>query len=298
MRILCSMQRAGADCSYLVSTQSQYWRRAKNIPPEPAALPSPRTAWTAGRWVLSEWCRRHNHLAATATKASPSVGTRVVFLGDSILENWELKPSHASAVRSALAQHWPLVLAQGGDQTQHLLWHLEHAWLTRAIATDPLVTFVPHIGTNNIGNYIGPGPAHSPAETHRGLVAVATHLLQRTRGRVLLTSLLPRGDVPRAWLTGAWLCVARCNDATRARRAFGPAIERVNRLLQQSVLTLAREYPGRIGHADCSADFRNASDALDVRRDLMPDGVHPTATGSALLAACFARALVRLGWHG
>ena len=54
-------------CRTLVSSQERYWSRRSPLSPpaERAATASPRTAWTAGRWVLTNWCHRHNQAVKT-----------------------------------------------------------------------------------------------------------------------------------------------------------------------------------------------------------------------------------------
>lgn len=148
-------------CATLVSSQERYWARHTPLAPpeERAATASPRTAWTAGRWVLSNWCRRHVQATAVAERhPRDHPAPRVVLLGDSIFEALALNTSHAAVLGRTIGERWPspLVLAVGGDQTQHLLWRLQNGELSAAMASDPAVLFVLHIGTNNLGNYMGP----------------------------------------------------------------------------------------------------------------------------------------------
>lgn len=269
------------DCKALVVSQQPFWRRSKkklSPPPERAAVPSPRTAWTSGQWVLSNWCKRHSRgVADAANYRETPAGSRgqLLLLGDSIFELL-LNRTVERVLDRALGTAWPrpLVFAQGGDQTQHVLWRLQHGQLSRAMAADPRLTFVLHVGTNNLGYHMGPGPVHSPEETRAGVVAVASWLLRRSRGRVLLTSLLPRADEPRPWVTGPWLCPRGCNST----RSFVPAVATTNAGIRASADELGRAFAGRLGFADCAADFRVA--------EYSEDGVSPHRATAASCMAC------------
>ena len=96
----------------------------------------------------------------------------------------------ANRSTSARPARQPLVLAIAGDQTQHVLWRLQHGELPRGLASDATVVFSLMIGTNNLGHPHG----HSVNETARGVAAVCRLILRRAKGRVLLNALLPRGD--------------------------------------------------------------------------------------------------------
>ena len=281
-------------CQELVASQARYWdRKAPLRPPaELATLPSPRTAWTAGRWTLANWCRRHMAHAARSRRYRAGEA-RLALVGDSILEQLEINASFANAL-DRLPAEWrrPLHLAIGGDQTQHCLWRLRDGELSASMAADAALVYVVHVGTNNIGNYMGPGPTHSPAETHDGVMGLVRYLLGAAKGRVLLTAILPRTDAPRQWLTGEWLCPAGGCDAPgpAARpRTFARAIDDANARIAASAVELAREHPRRLAYADCGR-------AVWARPELVPDGVHPGLDGMTAFFTCALHAMRRAGF--
>ena len=73
------------------------------------------------------------------------------------------------------------------------MWRLAHGELTAELAADAQLSFAMLIGTNNLGH------GHLPDETHAGIVAAASALLNRTRGRLLLLRAEDFfADVPKA----------------------------------------------------------------------------------------------------
>ena len=230
-------------------------------------------------------------------------------------------------LREGLGARWPspLVLGIAGDQTQHLLWRLENGEASAAMATDPHMLCALLIGTNNLGF------GQRPAEAAAGVLAVVSWLLRRTAGRVLVMASLPRGD--GAWRLRA-LCPASCRDGCttaassssvtrppacsefvkgrlrwrcvcdggrRPRRSFMPAVARLNELVRVSVEALrtrdGTSAAGRLGYVDCGSPFvgpTTSSGTTTVRRALMPDALHPNASGHALLGSCITTALQRL----
>eukprot|EP00593_Proboscia_inermis_P017201 CAMPEP_0171307900 /NCGR_PEP_ID=MMETSP0816-20121228/17963_1 /TAXON_ID=420281 /ORGANISM="Proboscia inermis, Strain CCAP1064/1" /LENGTH=215 /DNA_ID=CAMNT_0011790397 /DNA_START=14 /DNA_END=661 /DNA_ORIENTATION=+ len=182
----------------------------------------------------------------------------------------------------------PLVLAIGGDQTQHLLWRLQHGELLDGIVQDDSL-FIMLIGTNNIGSGSLPEP------TARGVIAVAEYILQRfDTGRLLLLQLLPRGDNQRLKKK----CPPQCqDDGTTPLESFMPYIRKVNDITKGEVQKL-RTIHGqeRIDLVDCGSLFVKENDlegtgsvnmqTVHVKKGLMPDFLHPNAKGQRLLAQC------------
>lgn len=247
----------------------------------------------------------------------------LILLGDSITESWSgtglgVSKKRAKGVAHVLESELstssgldPIVLGISGDQTQHLLYRLEHGHMNAArllsVAEktrgepfyDPSAIFVVMIGTNNLGS------GELPEPTIKGVLAVAEHILRETSDagcNVMLFGVLPRGDgkkvLPR-------LCPPRCSDdALRTPYAsFLPAIETVNKGLSTGVTALAQSYPSktkpaspRIQLVDCGSEFLNKdynvqqkygdNGNYEVREELMPDLLHPNAEGHVLLAKC------------
>ena len=73
--------------------------------------------------MLSNWCDMHVKRVARCRRHQPG-GSRLVLIGDSILEMLALNVSYSHALKS-FPVTWrkePLHLAVGGDQSQHALW--------------------------------------------------------------------------------------------------------------------------------------------------------------------------------
>lgn len=283
---------------------SAIFRALRPPPEERAAIASPRTAWSSRSGSQSAaWFRFQRLLAAEAARFSAlGDGTsRVVLIGDSITEAWRgtsygqpVKRAEGvpEALRETIAATWRtlLVLGISGDQTQHVLWRLEHGELSASMRADSGLMFVLLIGTNNLGR------GHLPDETHKGIAAIARNLLGRTAGRLLLSALLPRGDgaeqLPK-------LCPPRCNHRGLPFRSFSPAVARVNELLARTTAQLAADFPGRVNFVDCGGFFEAATPngthgGAEVNIDLMPDRLHPNADGHRLFGKCLRSGLLKL----
>lgn len=271
---------------------------------ETSDVPSPRTAWSVhNKKELATWHSCHGALVsdATAYMAAPVTERRLVLFGDSITESWRgtsygRKIPRAVGVRgvlnTTLGRRWPSPLPLGiaADCTQHLLWRMAHGELSPAMAADPRLTAVLLIGTNNLGK------GHSVGETVRGIVACAHYLLNATRGRLLVNALLPRGDTRRG---------RGSKRKGRGALGFVEDIAAVNAALNGSLQNeLAVTFPERVRYVDCGASFHSVAQPMDtmkarrdvVRRELMPDRLHPNAAGHQLWGECLVGALVSAAW--
>ncbi len=192
-------------------------------------------------WMsLAEWRRRHEK----QLRAPHRSRARLVMLGDSITEAW----CESAAFRQALGQHEPLNLGIGGDQTQHVLWRIDHGALD-GVAPRAVVIL---IGVNNLGN------GFSPDDTLLGIRAVLDRVAQKLPATsVLLLAVLPAGEKPAAEL--------------RAK------IAATNPLLQ------SLEVPGKVRVADVGAVFLEPDGS--IAKAHMADFLHPTALGHERLTA-------------
>lgn len=201
-------------------------------PPEASDVPVPRRVdqpWMS----LAEWQARHE-AQLTATERGT---TRLVLVGDSITQMW----AETDAYR-ALASYRPLNLGIGGDQTQHVLWRVEHGSL---MGTNPrLVVLL--IGVNNLGN------GHEPAQTARGVLAVVGVIRRELpKANVLVLGILPTGALP--------------TDPMRQKA------HETNRLLAQA------KYPYGVRFHDLGAALVEADGTISS--ETMADGLHPTPRG-------------------
>jgi len=280
---------------------------------EPPDVPSPRTIPFSAhnKKELSTWWSCHSTLLADASRFKPLTSApHLVLFGDSITESWRGtsygKPVPRTSgvpevLRETLAQSWPSVMPLGiaADMTQHLLWRLQRGELSASMRADVQLRMALLIGTNNLGK------GHTVEQTVRGIVACATELLNSTRGSLLINALLPRGD-------------RRKRGKARGRGFLGD-IAAVNGELMSGGARRALEstFPRRVHFIDCGAPFLAPGVALTdtastwrraesgvaaapgpqdvVRRDLMPDRLHPNAAGHRLWAACLQPALQRMG---
>lgn len=139
----------------------------------PCMVPVPRPDGAGGR--QDEVLRRVREAAAPA---------RVVFLGDSITQGWE--GAGAEAWAREFAPLGALQIGVGGDRTEHVLWRLGQAPLTRL---DPEVVVL-MIGTNNASTGRDSGEL-----IVRAIRAVVDTLLEQCpRARVVLLDIPPRGQ--------------------------------------------------------------------------------------------------------
>lgn len=268
---------------------------------EVPSISSPRTKFSAkSKEQYHRWWATHDALKASALEFSKTISETpnennkqlpLVFLGDSITESWlgvnmGIPEKRCIGIPQVLKKRFgsdlfnTLVLAIGGDQTQHLLYRLEHGELPSKVAARPDAIFVVMIGTNNIGS------GNLPKETGEGVWKVADFLLTHTNGRVILLHLLPRGDNFKL----ERLCPPRCDKKGQPFASFSPAIDKVNQAIHDFVPKLQHQYgKERLSQTDCGEPFLSNNDNSlnkEVVDTLMPDKLHPNTAGHELLASC------------
>ena len=137
--------------------------------------------------MLRLWCKLHEKLVKSAATWRPPTGGGLALLGDSITESWRgtefgrrVPRAHGvpRVLRETLGTRWPepLVLGIAGDQTQHLLWRLQHGEAAASWTQAPEMLTVLLIGTNNLG------AGQRLAEAAAGVLAAASWLLRHTAG--------------------------------------------------------------------------------------------------------------------
>ena len=274
---------------------------------------TPRTVYSTwnkeqfdGWWKFYEVLNEHAEVYANKRQAMYERGNTtalrsrpLILLGDSITESWSGTgmgiPKQRAAGSHVLKEELsgsagldPIVLAISGDQTQHLLYRLQHGHMRAAqllrknkndMVYDPDAIFVVMIGTNNLGAGELPGP------TTLGILAVVRYILEQTVNagcHVIIFEVLPRGD-GKTW------------SHLSSNESFLPTIRTVNEGLRDGVHQLNDRYAGsRIQLIDCGTAFLNPNhydngdgdDSSEVKKTLMPDLLHPNQEGHKVLAKC------------
>jgi lysophospholipase L1-like esterase len=152
-------------------------------PPPPPSVPERRAdvaEEAADSGVLgASWHERHQALLQAPGRRA----AQLVVLGDGIADGWQ----RSRAFQKQWRERKPLNPALPGDQTQQLVWRIEHG--VPDGLTPRLVLLM--AGSENLAH------GFSPAQTARGVAAVLQRVRERLPGsRVLLLGLLPAGQSP------------------------------------------------------------------------------------------------------
>ena len=141
--------------------------------PPVSVVPAPRTE----QWAVA----REAELLRRARESSPC---DVLFVGDSITQAWE--GPGAGTWKARIAPLDALNLGNSGDRTEHVLWRLQEAPLTRLGAKHVVLL----IGTNNLGH--GTSDA---METLAGVTKVAETLAEQCPDATIhVLEIFPRGE--------------------------------------------------------------------------------------------------------
>ncbi|MEM8947290.1 MAG: GDSL-type esterase/lipase family protein [Planctomycetota bacterium] len=192
------------------------------------------------RWEL-RWLNRHRQLCRQAA-AGPH---DLVFVGDSITQNWETDGSEVW--QKYYAHRNALNLGIASDRTQHVLWRMANTDLSKALPK--LIVLL--VGTNNSAD-------DEATETAAGVEAIVLELKHKCpTAKILLMAIFPRGE--------------EANDSRRLRNDETNAI--IKRLADDE----------SIFFADIGARLANPNGAASIA--LMPDALHLNAEGYAAWAA-------------
>jgi beta-glucosidase len=192
---------------------------------------------------------RHETFLARKDQLIRTGGTDLVLIGDSITDAWRADPQR-EILEDYFGRYRPYNIGIGGDQTQDVLWRIQHGELDGI--TPRVVLLV--IGTNNIGNV---SAKMSPEETAQGITTIVTTIRQRLpNARILLLGVFPR--------------------ANRADDPFRAEIKQINALI-------ARLDDGRyVRYLDIGTKFLDPDGSLPG--SVMPDYLHPNARGYLIWA--------------
>ncbi|MDR1962530.1 MAG: GDSL-type esterase/lipase family protein [Planctomycetaceae bacterium] len=201
----------------------------------PAVVPVDRLA---EEW----WKKRHETNVEQITKGN----IEFLMIGDSITHGWD---GQSPLVEKYFAQYKPINLGFGGDQTQHVLWRLDHLPLDKI---SPKVAMI-MIGTNNIGNR-----ANTPWMIATGIKAIVEKLQkQYPELQTVVLDVFPRDEKPNGW--------------NRQR------VNEINLALPELLAGLKN-----VEIIDINAGFIGEDGILP--KDIMPDSLHPNTKGYEIWA--------------
>ena len=208
-------------------------------------------------WSLDGWIPRHqDKLAIIREAAAAHRPIDLVFIGDSITENWERDGKAVWA--SHYAKYGALDLGFGGDKTENVLWRLQHGEID---GFKPKVAVV-MIGTNNTGHR-----QEDPRTTAAGIRRILDEIRSRQPDtRILLLAVFPRDE-----------------QQTSPQRRLN---DRVNSIISGYA-------DGRhVFFLDINAALTKADGTLS--RDVMPDLLHPGEKGYDIWARQMEPTLLQL----
>jgi lysophospholipase L1-like esterase/ketosteroid isomerase-like protein len=206
------------------------------------------------------WIKRHEGFVEIAKKG----GIDVLFLGDSITDNWRKPEQGLSVWETHFAPLHAANFGIGGDRTQHVLWRMQNGELT---GLKPRVVVL-MIGTNNTGFERDKlTPRNSTPDIITGVTAIVQGLrTQLPEAKILLLAIFPRAE--------------ESTDPVRLQ------IHEINN-------AIARLHDGkRIFFLDIGAKFLEPDGALP--KDIMPDFLHPNTKGYEIWAEAIKQPLVDL----
>jgi lysophospholipase L1-like esterase len=176
---------------------------------------------------------------------------QLVFLGDSITDGWRGGTQHEIFLK-AFGKYNPYNTGISGDQTQHLLYRIDHGELDDI---HPKVVEI-MIGTNNLGN------GQSPKDTIEGIKAVVENVEKKLpEAKVLLLAVFPRGE--------------------KAADGFRPKIKEVN-----DALAKLPDTDKHVKFLDINDKFLESDGTLP--KSVMPDSLHPNVKGYQIWADAIA----------
>jgi len=196
----------------------------------------------ATRNIPKNWMSRHEAFVKQAKQG----GIDILFMGDSITDNWRSKGSNVW--NQYYAPRHAANFGIGGDRTQHVLWRIEHGELDRI---DPKVTVL-MIGTNNSNS----DPASDIARAIKMILDEIHAKIPETK--ILLLAIFPRNkpvDKPSQMET-----IHQVNELISKYDDGGKTVKYLD-----------------IGPAFLGPDGK-------VHADIMADFLHPTPTGYVIWA--------------
>ena len=188
----------------------------------------------------TEFLRHHEDRKRWVTEKNVDI----LMIGDSIVFGWG-RTGHEVWKEYYGTRH-AVNIGSSGDRTSHMLWHIQAGGLDGMKARNPKAVVI-MIGTNNRGE-----PANEGRDTAQGVLALLKEVHQRLpASKILLLAIFPREWKP--------------TDPGRIRT------DQVNGILQ----TYADNKT--VYWLDLKETFLSQDGML--RKDLMPDALHPNVAG-------------------
>ena len=192
---------------------------------------------------------RHTGFMARRDTLVKTGGTKLVFIGDSITDGWRNGDAR-DIFDDYFGQYRPYNIGISGDETQHVLWRLQHGELD---GLSPKVAVI-MIGTNNIGNR----NKMSAEETADGIVSVVKATQEKVPGiKILLLGVFPRAN--------------KADDPFRAQ------IKQINQMISK-----LDDGGKHVKFLDIADKFLDPDGTLP--RSIMPDYLHPNTKGYEIWA--------------
>ena len=218
------------------------------LPPLPPQL-------TAAAQLINDYGNTHRYAAENEKTAPPAAGEqRVVFMGDSITDNW----------RQRIAPFFPgkpyVNRGISGQVTAQMLLR----FYPDVIALKPAAVLI-LAGTNDIGGNIGP----VPIETTENYLASMAEMARGNNIKVILAALTP-------------VCDYHERTPQTARRP------------PEKILALNRwikDYCAKNGFVYLDYFSATVDDKGMFKAEITDDGLHPTAAGYAIMAPLAERAI-------
>jgi beta-glucosidase len=216
---------------------------------EPAKLVAPNCAVApAHRLDSSGWKNRHQKITQNVQSGDP----KLVLIGDSITHNFD-QNSHADLRKKYLDQYNTVNLGISGDRTENVIWRLQNGALD---GIKPMVATL-LIGTNNTdGNHYL--KISTPEELAAGIWKICSIVREMSPDtEIVLLGILPYGY--------------KANHRDETNMA-------TNKIIAQFPNNDSKIHYHDLGHL-----FLKKEGWGKVRKDLMPDHLHPNVAGSELM---------------
>lgn len=188
----------------------------------------------------TEWLKHHQDRVNWCTEKEVDL----LMVGDSIIFEW--RRVGKDSWNEFYGDRKAVNIASSGDSTYHMLWHFQNGGLDGMKTRNPKLV-VMMIGTNNRGI-----PELLGHDTAYGILALLKEIHAKLpESKILLMPIFPRGDTPE--------------DKGRLRN------KEINKIIQGYVDNKTVHW------LDIGNIFLDEKGNL--KRELMPDGLHPNAEG-------------------